>query len=319
MSAAIAPAAADLAFQTRLAAIAADVETTLEALLSLEAQADEPVRPERLMAAIRHGSLNGGKRLRPFLVVEMAGAIGGAATPGALRAAAAIEMVHCYSLIHDDLPAMDDDDLRRGLPTVHRAFDEATAILAGDALLTYAFEILADPATAAEASVRLALVSGLARASGLAGMVAGQMLDLAAEGRYAADGRPLALADGQIRQLQGLKTGALIRFSCEAGAILAGGTPHVRQMAADFGRRIGAAFQIADDLIDLESDAAAAGKATGKDAARGKATLIGLHGAPAMRAELDRLTEEAITGRAPLGARGDILCAAARFVARRTF
>ncbi len=313
------------AFDVRLAGVAAAVEAELADLLGAEAQPGEIVRPERLMAAIRHAALGGGKRLRPFLVMETAAALGaasrsiGAATEhGILRAAVALEMVHCYSLVHDDLPAMDDDDLRRGQPTVHRAFDEATAILAGDALLTLAFEVLADEATAADATIRLGLISGLARAAGMAGMVGGQMLDLAAEGRYAADRRPLALDDRDIRRLQAMKTGALLQYACEAGAILVGADAAGRAMAREYGRLIGEAFQIADDLIDLESLPEEAGKATGKDAARGKATLIGLHGAEAMRQELDRLTEAAIGCLAPLGAKAEMLKDAARFIACRT-
>ena len=311
--------AADSLFRQRLSDVAALVEHALEELLSADVRPGETCRPDRLMAAIRHGALNGGKRLRPFLVIETARAFGLAESEGPVRAAAALEMVHCYSLIHDDLPSMDDDDLRRGQPTVHRAFDEATAILAGDALLTYAFEILADPATSLDPLIRLDLITGLSRAAGLAGMVGGQMLDLAAEGRYAGDRLPLALPDGEIRRLQAMKTGALIRYACEAGARLAGADASGRAGAIAFGQCIGTAFQIADDLIDLESDATAAGKATGKDAARGKATLIALHGAPAMRQELQRLTDEAIAHLSGLGPAATTLRAVARFIADRSF
>jgi len=205
------------AFAARLDETRAAVERELEEVLGVEPRRGEPARPTRLIAAMRYATLGGGKRLRPFLTVETARALG-RADRGPRRAGAAIECVHAYSLIHDDLPAMDDDDLRRGRPTTHRAFDEATAILAGDALQALAFEILADPATDPSAIVRAALSAGLARAIGLAGMVGGQMLDLEAERATA----PLSLAE--IAQLQAMKTGALLRFSVEAGARLAGAT-----------------------------------------------------------------------------------------------
>ena len=203
------------AFAARLAETGAAIERELENVLGVEPRPGEPARPARLIAAMRYATLGGGKRLRPFLTVETARALG-REDEGPRRAGAAIECVHAYSLIHDDLPAMDDDDLRRGRPTTHRAFDEATAILAGDALQALAFEILADPVTDPDAKVRAALCAGLARAIGLAGMVGGQMLDLEAERATA----PLTVAE--IAQLQALKTGALLRFSVEAGARLAG-------------------------------------------------------------------------------------------------
>ncbi|MDR3493445.1 MAG: polyprenyl synthetase family protein [Ancalomicrobiaceae bacterium] len=311
------------AFQARLAAAAARIETELQRRIDAEVRPGETARPERLVAAMRHATLDGGKRLRPFLVIESAAALGavteGAAGAGILSAAAAIELVHCYSLVHDDLPAMDDDDLRRGRPTTHRAFDEATAILAGDALLTYAFDILADTGAIGDAATRLALVAGLARAAGLGGMVGGQVFDLTAEGRYAADGRPLHLSAAEIRRLQAMKTGALLTFCCEAGAILAGTSRAERDMMRRFGRLIGEAFQMADDLIDVESLPEAAGKATGKDAARGKATLWASLGTAGMRAELDRLTAAAEATLAPLGASAATLVETARFIARRRF
>ncbi|MDR3372184.1 MAG: polyprenyl synthetase family protein [Ancalomicrobiaceae bacterium] len=317
------PPIASSLFQTRLAATAARIEAVLERLLDAEVRPGETARPERLLAAMRHATLDGGKRLRPFLLIESAEAFGaaadGPAADGRLAAAAAVELVHCYSLVHDDLPAMDDDALRRGRPTVHRAFDEATAILAGDALLTHAFEILADAEAIGDARTRLALVTGLARASGLGGMVGGQMLDLAAEGRYAADGRPLELAEPDIRRLQAMKTGALLTFSCEAGAIVAGADTAGRDMMRRFGRLIGEAFQMADDLIDVESAPEAAGKATGKDAAKGKATLWGRLGTAGLHAELERLTRQAETTLAPLGTRADMLVETARFIAHRRF
>jgi len=303
-------------FLDSLARDGARVEAMLARLLGAEAPAGETVRPERLLEAMRHAVLGGGKRLRPFLLIEAA-RLFGAEDEGVLRAAAALEMVHCYSLVHDDLPQMDDDDLRRGRPTVHRAFDEATAILAGDALLTLAFDTLADPATHGEAAVRADLVLRLARASGLGGMVGGQMLDLTAEGRWSADGAAVTLGDGEIRRLQAMKTGALLRFPLEAGAIMAGAAAADVARLGRFGAMIGLAFQIADDLLDVEASPEAMGKATGKDAARGKGTLVALHGVAAMKTELERLVGAAQDELAIDGARAEILREAARFIAER--
>ncbi|MDQ0510502.1 polyprenyl synthetase family protein [Ancylobacter amanitiformis] len=269
----------------------------------------------RLAAAMRHAALAGGKRLRPFLVIESA-ALFGVARTAALPAAAALECVHCYSLVHDDLPAMDDDDLRRGQPTVHRAFDEATAILAGDGLLTLAFEILAREDAGPDAHARIALVAGLARAAGAGGMVGGQMLDLAAEGRFAAAGRGAATA-GDIEHLQALKTGALLHYACEAGAVLGGASAAERASLETYARAIGRAFQIADDLLDVEGDAGEVGKAVGKDAAAGKATLVDLMGVPGARAELARLVEEARAALAGFGSKATLLAEAANFIANR--
>lgn len=315
-------AAAD-PFLERLAAVASEVETELAAALDAREAAGEIHRPVRLMAAMRHATLNGGKRLRPFLAIAAAELLdpqmSAARRKGLVQAAAALELVHCYSLVHDDLPAMDDDDLRRGQPTVHRAFDEATAILAGDALLTLAFDRLADPGVTGDPAMRLELVLGLARASGAGGMVGGQILDLAAEGRYADDGRPQRLDESEIRRLQAMKTGALLRFACEAGAIFVGAPAGTRSRMADFGRLVGQAFQIADDIIDVESASEAAGKATGKDAARGKATLVSLMGLEAARAELARLIEAAESTLAAIGGDTEILAQAARFIATRSF
>ncbi len=309
-------ASADALFETRLAAAAGGVEALLEKLLDGTVQPGETARPERLLAAMRHGVLAGGKRFRPFLVIESA-ALFGVASGAAMRAAAALELVHCYSLVHDDLPAMDDDDVRRGRPTVHKAFGEASAILAGDALLTLAFEVMAAPETHADPAIRAELTLLLARASGLGGMAGGQMLDLAAEGRFA-DGRPQALAEPEIRRLQAMKTGALIRFACEAGAVLGGASPAERAALVGYGEIVGLAFQIADDLIDHEGDAARAGKATGKDAARGKGTLVSLNGTTWARDELTRLVTDAAERLAAFGERAVPLTAAARFVAFRT-
>ena len=265
--------------------------------------------PERLNGAMRYAVLGGGKRLRPFLVLESA-RICGLADEAALNAAAALECVHCYSLVHDDLPAMDDDDLRRGRPTVHKAFDEGTAILAGDALLTLAFEILADPATHPDPAVRGALALGLARGAGRAGMAGGQMLDLEAPGK--------TLTEAEILRLQSMKTGALICFACEAGAILAGAGEAQRQALLDYGRALGVAFQLADDLLDVEGDAALVGKAVAKDKDAGKATLVSLIGVEAARRRLGEMEARARDALAPFGPdAAAILSAAAHFVANR--
>jgi farnesyl diphosphate synthase len=302
----------DRAFAARLAESQAGIERELETLLSVKPKPGEPARPKRLIEAMRYATLGGGKRLRPFLTVETARALG-RTDNGPKRAGAAIECIHAYSLIHDDLPSMDDDDLRRGRPTTHRAFDEATAILAGDGLQALAFEILADPATEASAEVRVALCLGLARSAGLAGMVGGQMLDIDAEWATA----PLLVEE--IRRLQAMKTGALLKFSVEAGAILAGADANARAALETYGRAIGAAFQIADDILDVESDAATLGKRAGKDAERNKGTLVGTLGLEGARRELDRLVDEAIAAvdAAGVGAKGDMLRATARFVAMR--
>lgn len=295
-------------FEQRLRNRAAGIGQLLEHILANEALADEIVRPERLLAAMRHGVLNGGKRLRPLLVVESAAVFGGSAL-AASRVGAALECLHSYSLVHDDLPAMDDDDLRRGQPTVHIAFDEATAILAGDALLTLAFDIIAAPETPLADRDKVALVLALSRAAGMGGMVGGQALDLAAE-----KDQP---DEAGIITLQAMKTGALIRFACEAGAILSAASVEDRKRMRRFGEIIGRAFQIADDLLDLTADPETMGKATGKDAARGKGTLVALKGQAWAEAELSRLIEEATTLLAPYGERAATLIEAAHFVANR--
>ncbi len=287
---------------------AMEVEAALVGLLDERLRTGEITRPERLLAAMRHGVLNGGKRLRPFLVLESA-ALFGRNSNAVLRVAAALECIHCYSLVHDDLPAMDDDDLRRGQPTVHRAFDEAAAILAGDSLLTYAFDIIASDETELDANVRVELVAALARASGLGGMAGGQALDLMAETR-----KP---DEAGIITLQAMKTGALIRFACEAGAIIAAASREDRERMAEFGSAIGLAFQLADDLLDVTADAEAMGKATGKDAAAGKATLVSLHGIDWTRRQLAGLVAQAESLLAPFGEDADILKQAARFIAER--
>ncbi|ARP63168.1 polyprenyl synthetase family protein [Mesorhizobium sp. M7A.F.Ca.CA.001.09.2.1] len=297
-----------MAFEMALIRRAAAVEVLLRRLLDDRALSGEIARPDRLMAAMRHGVLNGGKRLRPFLVMESA-ALFSADGEAALRVAAALECVHCYSLIHDDLPAMDDDDLRRGQPTVHKAFDEATAILAGDALLTLAFDIIAGESTALPAERRAALVLALARAAGAGGMVGGQKLDLEAE--------QTPPDEAGIIRLQAMKTGALIRFACEAGALIAGAPADDRERLAEFGSAIGLAFQLADDLLDLTADASQMGKATGKDAAAGKATLVALHGANWARGQLHGLVQQAHALLEPYGDDAQLLKEAATFVAAR--
>jgi farnesyl diphosphate synthase len=300
-------------FPARLSSIAAETEKTLNQLLGEVPIAGEIARPPRLVTAMRYAALDGGKRLRPFLLVETA-AVCGVARAGALMAGAALELVHCYSLIHDDLPAMDDDDLRRGRPTVHKAFDEATAILVGDALLTLAFDVMSRDEVHTDPKIRVALISELARAAGLGGMAGGQMLDLAAEGRF--DSKR-ALTEKEIATLQAMKTGALIRFACRAGAIL-GQADKVEFAGIDrYGAAIGQAFQIADDLLDVEGDAKTLGKAAGKDAAAGKATLVAALGIDGARARLKELVAEADAALAPFGTKSDILRVAARFVAER--
>ncbi|MCL6707719.1 polyprenyl synthetase family protein [Pseudomonas sp. R2.Fl] len=295
-------------FEDTLRHIAVETVAIIEGLLSERAAGDEITRPERLLGAMRHGVLNGGKRLRPFLVVESALLLGGE-REAALRIGAALECLHSYSLVHDDLPAMDDDDLRRGKPTVHIAYDEATAILAGDALLTLAFDTIAAPETRLPDGTRIALVLALSRAAGIGGMVGGQMLDLAAE-KNAPD-------ENGIVTLQAMKTGALLRFACEAGAIVAGAPADDRQRLRTYGEILGRAFQIADDLLDATSDAATLGKAAGKDAARGKGTLVGIRGQDWARAELARLVDEASGLLSVYGERAATLVEAARFVADR--
>jgi farnesyl diphosphate synthase len=231
-------------------------------------------------------------------------------------AGAALECVHCYSLVHDDLPAMDNDALRRGQPTAHKAFDEATAILAGDGLLTFAFDILSRPETHADPAVRVELVSALARASGVGGMAGGQMLDLAAEGRFVQN-HAAPYAEQDVLTLQAMKTGALLRFGCEAGGILAAATPAQRESLRRYGKAVGQAFQIADDLLDLEGDPALVGKSTGKDAAAGKATMVSILGVDGAKARLKQLVAEAEHALAPFGAASAILIDAAHFVADR--
>ncbi|MDP6787194.1 MAG: polyprenyl synthetase family protein [Rhodospirillales bacterium] len=266
-------------------------------------------RPEaRLMDAMRHATLGGGKRIRPFMVLSSARLFNVAETC-ALRAAAAVEMVHCYSLVHDDLPAMDDDELRRGQPTCHVAFDEATAILAGDALVTRAFEVLADPATHSDPAVRCDLVAELSRAIGADGMVGGQMLDLVAEQH--------ALEMPEVTRLQRMKTGMLIAFACESGAILGKAADPVRHALHAYAHDLGLAFQIADDLLDVEGDEKEVGKKTGKDQGAGKATFVSLMGVERARGQARMLTDQAIQHLDLFAEKADPLRDLARFVIER--
>jgi farnesyl diphosphate synthase len=304
-------------FQERLAATAEATERLLERLLADTPLPGEIARPARFMSAMRYASLGGGKRLRPFLLVEAA-RLFGVSGEGVLRAACALEMIHCYSLVHDDLPAMDDDDLRRGRPTTHKAFDEATAILVGDGLLTYAFDVTADPATHADPAVRAELVLQLARHAGLGGMVGGQMFDLEAE----ASTTPHE-ADTVIR-IQAMKTGALLHYAVLAGALMGGAPAPARSAMSRYGHAVGAAFQVADDILDVEADTAALGKKAGKDADRNKATLVAAIGLEAARKRRDRLAEEAIAALDAIPhealapeASTDILKDAARFAVHR--
>ena len=279
------------------------VTRRLDALL-----APAPGARGRVLEAMRYSALSGGKRLRPFLVMESA-ALFDVEPERALHCAAALEMVHCYSLIHDDLPAMDDSDLRRGRPSVHKSYDEATAILAGDGLLTEAFAVLASPRCHPDPAVRAALVGGLAEAAGAAGMVGGQMIDIS-------PGRADLDLDG-ITNLQALKTGALITFSCESGAILGRAEDRAREALRSFARDLGLAFQIVDDLLDSESTPEELGKPTGQDQVAGKATFPGLLGAEAARAKAHGLVAGACAKLAIFGQRAKLLEETARFVLER--
>jgi farnesyl diphosphate synthase len=301
---------AHLDFARQLDRTAEDTEALLSKLLSDALLPDEIARPRRLMEAMRYSSLGGGKRLRPFLVVESS-AVFGVPREAALLAGAALECIHCYSLIHDDLPAMDNSDLRRGRPTLHKNTDDATAILAGDGLLTLAFDIVTRDEIHHDPTVRLLLTRALARAAGIGGMVGGQMLDLAGEGRFG-DHEPVDVA-----RLQQMKTGALLRFGCIAGAILGQSSPREYRALDDYGRALGEAFQIADDLLDVEGDAGALGKQTGQDAALGKTTFVTQLGVGGARKRLGDLLARADSTLSIFGEKGDVLRAAARFVAER--
>ena len=293
-------------FDAALAHAAEATEQTMDRLLP---KGDEG--EARLFEAMRYSSLGGGKRLRAFFVLASATLFKVGALP-ALRTASAIEFVHAYSLIHDDLPSMDDDDLRRGKPTCHKQYDEATAILAGDALQALAFEVLAHEDTHGDAAVRAHLVADLAKASGAHGMVGGQMLDLLAEEEGA---EPMSSA--AITRLQRLKTGALISFSCTAGAILGKATESMRTHLSAYAHDLGLAFQIVDDLLDVEGSAEQLGKTPGKDAAAGKATFVSILGLERARAQADLLARQAAQHLEPFGKSADLLIQAANFVVTR--
>ena len=299
------PDADDLALPRAMGAAAAEIDTALDTLLP---QAEGP--EARLFEAMRYAAIGGGKRLRGFLVLEGARQFG-VSRSAALRVAGAIEMVHAYSLVHDDLPAMDDDDLRRGKPTAHKAFDEATAILAGDALQCHAFTVLAEEDTHSDPGVRSELVRCLSKAAGPRGMCGGQMLDMLAE----ESGE--ALDEIAIGRLQTMKTGRLIEFSAEAGAILGKAPSSQRHALVLYGRDLGAAFQIADDLLDATATAEEVGKATGKDAGAGKATLVGLLGVERARLQAERLVAQAKGHLDSFGDRADLLRLLADFVIAR--
>jgi len=294
-------------FATKMAAAAAQVDALLDQLLAAPADAVEA--DHRVYDAMRHSVMAGGKRLRPFLVMSSAD-LAGADPTGALRVAAAIELIHSYSLVHDDLPAMDDDDLRRGQPTVHIAFDEATAILAGDGLLTRAFEVVADPATHQDGNIRAAVMLEMARAAGVDGMVGGQMRDLAAETA------PLTDA-AAVLALQARKTGALIRFSCLAGGLLGQSNNNEINALDTYGQNLGLIFQITDDLLDVEGDEALMGKAVGKDADRGKGTLVGLMGAEKARKMAEELGRGGNDALQIFGTKSELLQSVTRFVLDR--
>ncbi|WP_250265660.1 polyprenyl synthetase family protein [Rhodovastum atsumiense] len=286
-----------------LSRVAAEVEAALEDLLPLTEGAER-----RVIEAMRYGCLGGGKRMRAFLVMEGA-RLFNVDRRCAARVGAALEMVHAYSLVHDDLPAMDDDDLRRGKPSCHKAFDEATAILAGDALQTRAFEVLAEADTHSNPEARCELVAALALAAGARGMVGGQMIDMVAEGQV--------LTAEEITRLQALKTGRLIQFGAEAGAILGRAGPAQRHALAAYGRDLGAAFQIADDVLDQEGTAAELGKTAGKDLAAGKATMVSVLGVARARAQAEMLAAQAARHLESFGAKAGLLRELAAYVVTR--
>ena len=292
-------------FPEALAQAASLTDSALDRLLAVP-----PDLEARVLEAMRYSALGPGKRLRPFLVLASA-RLFGVARSCALRVAAAVEMVHAYSLVHDDLPAMDDSDLRRGRPTCHKEFDEATAVLAGDGLLTMAFEVLAQPEAHPDPAVRCELVAALAAAAGAGGMVGGQMIDLIAERRR--------LDIGAITRLQRMKTGALIAFACEAGAILARAPAEPRTALRGYAHDLGLAFQIADDLLDVEGSSAETGKPVGADAAAGKATFVSILGVERARAQAELLVRQAAAHLDLFGRRAELLREAARYViSRRT-
>ncbi|MCB1517341.1 MAG: polyprenyl synthetase family protein [Hyphomicrobiaceae bacterium] len=295
-------------FATRLENFATRFGDALDRELRAEKLSGPGRAPDRLIEAMRHGALNGGKRLRPFLLVETA-RLFDAGEPETLPAALAVEFIHCYSLVHDDLPAMDDDDTRRGQPTVHKAYDEATAILAGDALLTHAFGLLASETCHPDPAIRAALVTELVAGSGAGGMAGGQMRDLEGEkGGFSTD---------DITEMQQMKTGALIRSAVRMGALLGGASPDQFKALTLFGEEAGRAFQLADDILDLTASSEAMGKATGKDHARQKPTLVSRIGLNAAYSHLGDRIHHAISALMMFGPEADTLRETARYFAER--
>lgn len=295
-------------FDADVKANAQRMEAALAKLITAPRLSGPGPAPQRLVDAMRHGALNGGKRLRPLLVAQAA-QIFGVAPKATVAAGLAVEMVHCYSLIHDDLPAMDDDDLRRGQPTVHKAYDEATAILAGDALLTHAFLLLAGEETHADPLVRMRLVAELAAGAGAGGMVGGQMRDI--------EGETTALGERGIAEMQAMKTGALIRAAVRMGAILGRATDAELEQLTLYAEAAGRAFQLADDILDVTATPAEMGKATGKDESQGKQTVVARIGLAAARRQLGDVVHAALTALTPFGEAALPLRETARFFADR--
>ncbi len=295
-------------FSQDLASTAADIERALDTLLAAPALSGPGLPPDRLVAAMRHGSLNGGKRLRPLLVRQAAGVFG--VLPGnTVTAGLAVEMIHCYSLVHDDLPAMDDDDMRRGRPTVHKAYDDATAILAGDALLTHAFGLLASEAAHTDPGVRVRLVGELVAGAGAGGMVGGQMRDIEGETSF--------LTERAIAQMQAMKTGALIRAAVRMGAIIGGASDAELTLLTEYAEAAGRAFQLADDILDVTATPEAMGKATGKDAGAGKQTVVARIGVDAARHQLAEVIHDALSALVSFDHRADGLRETAKYFAER--
>ena len=301
---ALASPSSGIDFPSRLAAVASEMEATLASVLPAP-EGHQSV----IMDAMRYAALGGGKRLRPFLMIETAHMLGHA-DKGTHIAAAALECLHVYSLVHDDLPCMDDDDLRRGKPTVHKAYDEAIAVLAGDGLLTQAFELLSRAEVHPDPNVRLALVSGLAKAGGTQGMIGGQVIDISVS--------EVDRDEALITELQALKTGALIEYAVTAGALLAGASSKQHMALQNYARDMGLAFQIKDDILDVEGDAETLGKAVGKDENLGKATFVSILGLEGARDKAKILGTRAKRHLDPFGDSAQILCDTVDFVLHRT-
>ena len=295
-------------FADEMKSTAADIEAALDELLVAGALSGPGLPPDRLIAAMRHGSLNGGKRLRPLLLRQAAGVFG-IPSKATVTAGLAIELIHCYSLVHDDLPAMDNDDLRRGQPTVHKAYDDATAILAGDALLTHAFGLLASEAAHPDAGVRIRLVAELAAGAGAGGMVGGQMRDIEGETSF--------LSERAIARMQAMKTGALIRAAVRMGAIIGGASDEQLALLTSYAEAAGRAFQLADDILDVTATPEVLGKATGKDAGAGKQTIVARIGVSAAQQELAEVIHDALSALVPFDERASGLRETAKFFAER--